>query len=44
VAGTETNVPEGTASENVNGRNARRLTASRKRWRMDQHLVFGTDT
>jgi hypothetical protein len=43
VAGTETNVPAGTVTplENVNGRNARRLTATGKRGRVNQHLVFG---
>jgi hypothetical protein len=39
----ETSVPAGTVTplENVNGRNARRVVATRKKRRVDQHLVLG---
>ena len=43
LAGTETSVPAGTVTplENVNGRNAKRVTATRKMWGINQNLVLG---
>jgi hypothetical protein len=44
LAGTEINVPAGTVTplENVNGRNAERLTATAKKRRVNQYLVLET--
>ena len=38
-----TSVPAGTVTplENVNGRNARRFTATGRKWEANQHLVIG---